>query len=132
MPDENVSITYCSNAVNLSFYYILQSAVGIYFGEDYEFPEFEPSKPLLSLTSSQLDAYLGIYSSPDFPLKITITKNENQLFAQATGQGAFPVDAIEKDTFKSFEEMINLTFDPDQNILLLDQLGYPNHKLSKE
>ena len=132
MPTENVSIAYCSNAVNLSFYYILKSAVGIYFGEDYDFPEFEPSKPLLSLTSSQLDAYLGTYSSSDFPLKITITKEDNQLFARATGQGAFPVDAVEKDTFKSFKEMINLTFDPEKETLLLDQLGYPNHKLSKE
>ena len=39
------------------------------------------------------------FNSESFPLKITITKSEKILIAQATGQSAFNLEAIEKNKF---------------------------------
>ena len=132
MPEENMSIAITTNATSLPLNYILSSAIGIYFGEHYKFPEFEPKKPFLELTSTELKQYAGTYSSPDFPLKITIDNAKEKLTAQASGQGAFPLEAIDKDVFKSFTEMIILTFNKEEQTLLLQQLGYSSHLLRKE
>ncbi|WP_416440889.1 serine hydrolase domain-containing protein [Leeuwenhoekiella sp. A16] len=132
MPEENISIAITTNATSLPLQYILTSAISIYFGEEYEFPEFKPKKPFLELTSAELKQYAGTYSSPDFPLKITIDHNKNKLTAQASGQSAFPLEAIAKYTFKSFDEMITLTFNIHEKTLLLQQLGFPEHLLTME
>jgi len=93
-PEENFSISYCSNGVVMPRNDILIGVLSIYFQIDYQLPDFKPG---IELTSEDLDQYLGIYSSPSFPLKITISKDNNILIAQATGQSSFPLDAYEKD-----------------------------------
>jgi hypothetical protein len=75
------------------------------------------------LTSAALDKYLGVYSSPDFPLKVTITKNGNTLIGQATGQPSFPLEAFEKDKFKFDQAMLKLEFQPDESKMILKQRG---------
>ena len=70
-----------------------------------------------------MDKYLGEYSSTDFPLKITITKENLKLFAQATGQSSFPLDATEKDKFEFLAAGIKLEFNPTENQMILNQGG---------
>jgi len=70
-----------------------------------------------------LDKYLGVYSSLQMPLKITITKDNTTLFAQATGQGAFPLDAIEKDKFRFDEDGVKVEFNNDKNEFTITQRG---------
>src|SRR6056297_642319 len=80
-PDENVSVTYLSNGVVMSMNDILIGVLSIYFGREYELPEF---KEPLKLASEELDKYLGVYSGPELPLKLTITKKDNILMGQGT------------------------------------------------
>lgn len=51
-----------------------------------------------------------MYSSKEIPLKISITKNDTTLLAQATGQSAFPLDATDKNIFKFEQAGIILEF----------------------
>lgn len=44
--------------------------------------------------------FLSKLQSQQIPLKITVTKDNKTLVAQATGQPAFPLEATEKDKFK--------------------------------
>ncbi len=46
-----------------------------------------------------LNKYMGIYSGKDIPIKITFTKEENNLNAEATGQEKFILSNTGKDTF---------------------------------
>jgi hypothetical protein len=119
-PDDNISIAYTSNGVVMPMNDILIGALSIYFGKDYTLPDFQPA---MELTSEELDKYLGVYSSPTFPLKVTITKNGNTLIGQATGQPSFPLEAFEKDKFKFDQAMLKLEFQPDENIMMLKQRG---------
>ncbi|MAZ28623.1 MAG: peptidase [Cytophagaceae bacterium] len=132
MPSKKASIAITANAVNIELMYVLQTATSIYFNEDVDLPQFKPTKPFLQLSNEDLEKYDGVYSNADFPLKITITHKNGQLSAQATGQGPFALEAIEKDIFKSFEEMITLTFNVDDHTMTLHQLGFQDHLLKKE
>ncbi len=77
----------------------------------------------IQLTSADLDKYLGVYSTKDFPLKITVSKKDNILYTQATGQGEIPMDAYEDHTFKFDPANIKIVFDVEKKSFLLTQSG---------
>lgn len=86
---------------------------------DYEFPVFQT----LAVASADLDQYLGVYSSPDFPLKLTFTRDGNTLVGQGTGQPAFPLEPYETDKFKFDSAGLTLEFFPEENKLIVHQGG---------
>ena len=107
---------------------ILIGVLSIYFDRAYNLPSFEPG---IELKSEDLDQYLGVYSSQDLPLKLTITKQGNQLFAQATGQSAFPLEAFETHKFRFDGAGIKIYFLPETHQLTLKQ-GGGTYEFSKE
>ncbi|MGB5608666.1 serine hydrolase domain-containing protein [Eudoraea sp.] len=127
-PEEKVSVAYTSNGVVMPMNDILIGALSIYFGKEYALPEFNPP---LDLKPEELDTYLGIYSSPDFPLKITISKEKNKLIGQATGQSSFPLEAYEPSKFKFDQAGLKMEFKPDDNKMILRQ-GGGEFELKKE
>ncbi|CAG5016189.1 D-aminopeptidase [Dyadobacter sp. CECT 9275] len=97
-------------------------AIGIFsiiYGKDYEFPIFNT----ISLKSEDLNKFLGTYSSPNFPLKISITKEGNTLKGQGTGQPAFILEAFETNKFKFDQARLQLEFLPEENKMILNQGG---------
>ena len=71
-----------------------------------------PSLKHITLPTMQLDEYLGNYQlSPGFIL--TLFRQDDQLYAQATGQDAFPVFASAKDEFFANVACISLSFNRD-------------------
>ncbi len=127
-PDEKVSVTYLSNGVAMPMNDILIGTLSIYFGKEYELPEF---KEALKLTSDELNKYLGVYSSPTFPLKLTFTKKENILIAQGTGQPSFPLEAYDENKFKFDQASLKIEFFPNEDKLILKQ-GGGEFELTKE
>lgn len=127
-PREKVSVAYTSNGVVMPMNDILIGVLSIYFGRAYELPEFVEA---LTLTSEELDKYLGVYSSPSFPLKVTISKEENTLLAQATGQPSFALEAYETDKFKFDQALLKLEFIPEDNAMILKQ-GGKEYELKRE
>jgi D-alanyl-D-alanine carboxypeptidase len=73
--------------------------------------------------TEDLDQYLGIYSSKELPLLITITKKDAVLIAQASGQSELPLDATAKNIFKFEKAGIVLEFDPAEKKMILKQGG---------
>ncbi|MGQ7856257.1 S41 family peptidase [Pedobacter sp. WC2501] len=69
------------------------------------------------------DSYLGIYSSKKSTLKITISKNDTALTAQASGQSAFPLEAGVKDQFMYYKAGIELLFDTSKGEMTVNQDG---------
>ena len=127
-PKEKVAISYTSNGVVMAVNDILIGALSIYFGKDYTLPEFTEA---LELSSEELDQYLGVYSSATFPLKITITKNDNLLVGQATGQSSFRLEAYEPHKFRFEAAGLTLEFKPIDHIMILRQ-GGGEYELKKE
>jgi D-alanyl-D-alanine carboxypeptidase len=119
-PGEAVSIAYNSNAMVMDINKILLGALKIYFGKTYQIPEFPK---IVKLSPEQLDQYLGTYSSKSIALKITITKENTALVAQATGQSAFELDAYANDHFGFEPAGLKLEFVPAEQKMILDQNG---------
>jgi hypothetical protein len=123
-PEDNLAVAYCTNGQVYPMNNILIGVLSIYFNKPYSIPTF-------SLKTEDLDKYLGIYSSTQIPLKITITKKGATLFAQATGQAPFPIDPTEKDKFKFDPAGIIMEFNPDKSEMTLKQ-GPENVSFTKE
>jgi C-terminal processing protease CtpA/Prc len=75
------------------------------------------------LKSKDLDQYLGVYSSTQVSLKITISKNNTTLIGQATGQSAFQLEAVAKNRFFYHPTDLELIFDTSRNKMTLNQHG---------
>lgn len=91
-----------------------------------------PNTPLapvhkqVAMSEQQLDEYIGGYQvRPD--LVLTLARKDDQLFAQATGQGPFPVFPSAKDEFFANVAAISLSFKRDEkgkvDSLVLHQNG---------
>jgi len=118
-PEDGLSIAYCTNGQIYPMNDILIGVLSIYFNKDYTIPAFNT----VALKTEELDKYLGVYSSTQIPLKITITKENTSLIAQATGQSSFPLEATEKDKFKFDQAGVVIEFNPDKNEMTLKQGG---------
>jgi len=119
-PKEKVALAYLSNGVVMSRNDILIGALSIYFGREYQLPEFtEP----LDLPVKTLKQYVGTYSSPGLPLSLKIFIKEEQLFGQGTNQPSFPLQAYEEDKFRFEAAQLTIDFHPEEDKLILFQGG---------
>jgi D-alanyl-D-alanine carboxypeptidase len=118
-PDDKLAIAYCSNGGTYDTDKIKDDALHIYFNKPFTIPDFKTK----GLKTEDLDKYLGVYSSTQLPLKITITKDNTTLKAQATGQGQFGMDAIGQDKFSFDPAGIVMEFEPAKNQFTLKQGG---------
>lgn len=118
-PEEKLSFALTSNGSNYTNNDIAIAALSCYFNKPFSIPDFKT----VDLKSEDLDKYLGGYSSKEMPLKIMITKNDNQLIAQATGQSSFALDATAKDKFEFKPAGIVLEFLPENKQMIMQQGG---------
>jgi len=120
-PEDSLALAYCTNGQVYPLNNILIGILSIYFNKQYSIPTF--NRPTVTLKTEDLDKYLGVYSSTQIPLKITITKDNITLISQATGQSSFPLEATEKDKFEFDPAGIIMEFNPDKNEMTLKQGG---------
>ena len=118
-PEDSLAVAYCTNGQVYPLNDILIGVLSICFNKEYSIPTFNT----ISLKTTDLDKYLGVYSSTQIQLKITITKDNSTLVAQATGQSSFPLEATEKDKFKFDQAGVKMEFNTDKNELTLKQGG---------
>jgi D-alanyl-D-alanine carboxypeptidase len=119
-PQEKVSIAYTSNGYGgVGINDILKGILHIYFDRSYTIPNFN----IIQLKPEELEKYLGVYSCKKPDMKLTITKNGNTLFGQATGQSPFSLEAIEQNKFQFSQAGIVIEFFPGKNEMVLFQGG---------
>lgn len=97
----------------------------------YNEPLINENLKAVKLTSEELDQYEGVYINEEIPLTITIFKKGTLLMAQAEGQGAFPLDSYENDTFKFDPAKIKMIFKTEQKVMDFFQ-GGTNFKFNKK
>ena len=117
--DDKISYALISNGTNTNNNDISIAVLSAVYDKPYEIPVFTT----FTLTSEDLDKYLGVYASKQIPMKITISKDGNTLIAQGTGQPAFPIEATEKDKFKFDQAGAKFEFKPTAKTMILFQGG---------
>jgi len=118
-PAEKLAFAITSNGLGYDYNNILLCALSSYFNKPYKLPVFSN----ISVSAETLDTYSGTYASSQIPLKINISKKDNTLIAQATGQPSFPLESTTANSFKFDLAGIVLDFNAEKKEMLLKQGG---------
>ncbi len=78
-----------------------------------------------------LTDYLGVYSAPEFPMKITVSENSGTLVLEAEGQPALPLESEGGGEFSMEEAGLSIQFNAEKTGFKLD-LGGQVFDLTKE
>ena len=96
-PDDKVALAYATNMKIYPVKDIVSGAFDIYSNRPFEIPAFDP----VAVSAEVLDRYVGVYSPPGAPVKLTITRRGGTLYFQPPGeQSAVPLEATAQDKFK--------------------------------
>lgn len=122
-PSKKISYAQISNGSNYDTNKISIAVLSAANGLPYDIPTFKK----LTVAPEMLEQYVGVYSSTELPLKITVTRKDNQLLAQATGQAAINLEYTGNDTFTYDGAGIEMIFKPKESMMLLKQAGQEFH-----
>ena len=120
-PADRISISYTTNGIRLSMNNILFGVLSSIFIPNYEVPVIEET---IMLPAEVLERYIGVYQSRIIPLIIHIFIENDILMAQAEGQSAFPLDAIDEFNFVFEPALIHMEFFPESGEMTMSQAGY--------
>lgn len=73
--------------------------------------------------TTDLDKFLGEYSSEKIPVKLTFTKDGNKLSVDIPGQGVLELKQTDTNKFEFAEAGAAFTFAAEKNELTLEQGG---------
>ncbi|UMQ43654.1 beta-lactamase family protein [Chryseobacterium sp. Y16C] len=121
-PDVKTAVSFTTNQADMDTNEISIKMMETATGKDFEMPSFKT----LEIPESELQKFVGNYSSPDVPLKINIFIKDKKLMAQATGQGAFPLEATSETSFKFDMAGIVIDFYPAKKQFVIIQRGTKN------
>ena len=78
-----------------------------------------------------LTDYIGVYSTPEFPMKITVSENSGTLVLEAEGQPALPLESEGGGEFSMEEAGLSIQFNAEKTGFKLD-IGGQVFDLTKE
>jgi D-alanyl-D-alanine carboxypeptidase len=118
-PDGKTSFAMITNQSNYDNNQISIAALSAAYGLDFKIPSFKK----VELKAEDLKQFEGNYASPQFPLKIKVFVENGKLMAQATGQGAFPLEAVSAKEFTFDAAGITLKFNAEKQEMFYTQMG---------
>ncbi len=127
-PEEKLAVAYTTNAKVYPVENIVRGVVDIYDNKPFTIPALES----LAISPEVLDKYVGVYSSPEAPVKWTITRDGGTLFFQPLGaQSAVPLEATAQDKFQ-IQGAAVFEFDAAKNQMIIKRRGGQERVLTKE
>jgi D-alanyl-D-alanine carboxypeptidase len=118
LPEEKLAVAYTTNAKVYPVVNIVRGVVDIYYNKPFTIPALES----LAVSPEVLDKYVGVYSSPEAPVKFTITRDGSTLYFQPPGQSAAPLEATAEDKFQ-IEGAAVFEFDAAKNQMTIKRRG---------
>jgi D-alanyl-D-alanine carboxypeptidase len=97
---------------------IVRGVVDIYYDKPFTIPALES----IAVSPEVLDKYVGVYSTPEAPVKFTITRDGSTLYFQPPGQSAVPLEATAQDTFQ-IEGAVVIEFDAAKGQMTIKRRG---------
>lgn len=125
-PADKLAVSITSNGHSYTNNELVIAALSNYYKLPFKLPNFNS----VQLSAQDIEPFVGEYSSSTFPLKITISRKENVLVAQATGQSSFTLTAIAKNKFEFAPAGITLEFNASTKQMILKQ-GPGTYTLTK-
>ena len=119
LPEEKLAVAYTTNAKVYPVVNIVSGVVDIYYNRPFQIPAFET----IAVSPEVLDKYVGVYSSPDAPVKFTVTRDGATLYIQPNEQSAAPLEATAQDKFRIESAGIVFEFDAAKNQMIQKRGG---------
>lgn len=113
------SVSYTANAVSYPVNDIIIFVLSQIYKRGVVYPNFTTK----NVSESILKSYEGDYTSKKVPLSLKVMVKDGKLFAQATGQDEFPLDAVSDTKFEFLPARITMEFEPLNNIMKFEQGG---------
>jgi CubicO group peptidase (beta-lactamase class C family) len=105
-PEEKLAVAYTTNAKVYPVGNIVRGVIDIYYNKPFTIPALEG----IAVSPEVLDKYVGVYSSPEAPVKFMITREGTTLYVQPGAQSAAPLEAMAENKFQ-IEGAIVIEFD---------------------
>jgi D-alanyl-D-alanine carboxypeptidase len=119
IPEKKLSFTILSNGMNYSQKEIVENLLLASAGKLVDMPDFK----YIAISPQSIQKMLGQYKSDTHPLGIKISGYEGEIFAQADGQGAFPLTAKSHSQFEFKDAGIEVEFDVSAKRFVIKQGG---------
>ncbi|WP_089082059.1 serine hydrolase domain-containing protein [Roseivirga seohaensis] len=117
--DSKYAFAITANAMDYSLNLISVTIVNALFNQHFDIPDFRTYNP----KPSDLNQYVGVYSSETFPVELMVIKRGKQLEIQATGDSKMNLQATAKGEFKYDLAGIQIKFIPEKGQMILKQGG---------
>ncbi len=117
-PEEKLALAYATNMKIYPVVNIVNGIFDIYWNRPFEIPAFDS----VEVSPEVLDRYVGVYSTPDAPVKLTITRRGTTLYFQPPGQSAVSLEATAQDKFK-IDPAVFFEFDAAKNQMIVKRRG---------
>jgi D-alanyl-D-alanine carboxypeptidase len=128
LPEEKLAVAYTTNAKVYPVGNIVSGVVDIYYNKPFTIPALES----IAVSPEILEKYVGVYSGPDAPAKLTITRDGGTLFFQPPGAGsAVPLEATAEDKFQ-IEGAVVIEFDAAKNQMTIKRRNGAVRVVTKE
>jgi CubicO group peptidase (beta-lactamase class C family) len=95
-PEERLAFAYTTNAKIYPVSNIVSGVFDIYWNRPFQIPALDA----FDVSPEILDRYVGVYSNPAAPAKLTFTRDGATLFFQPAGNSAVPIEAMSENKFK--------------------------------
>jgi CubicO group peptidase (beta-lactamase class C family) len=119
LPEEKLAVAYTTNAKVYPVAKIVSGVVDIYYDKPFTIPALES----VSVSTQILDQYVGVYSTPEAPVKFTISREGPTLFLLPPGeQRPAPLEAMADNKFQ-IEGAVVIEFDTAKNQMTVKRRG---------
>ncbi|WP_158561324.1 serine hydrolase [Emticicia sp. C21] len=119
LPAEKLTIAYTTNAKVYPVANIMKGITDIYYNKPYEIPSFES----VTISPEVLDSYVGVYATPEAPVKFVITRNGETLFFKPPGESAaVALEATAQNRFQ-IEGAVVVEFDAAKKQMTIKRRG---------
>jgi D-alanyl-D-alanine carboxypeptidase len=97
-PEEKLALAYTTNAKIYTVSNIVSGVFDIYWNRPFQIPTFDT----FDVSTEVLDRYVGVYTIPGTPAKMTVTRDGATLYIQAGAAPSrgVPLEATAEDKFK--------------------------------
>lgn len=117
-PEDKTTYALVSNGSNYVTNNITLAVLGAVFDKPYTIPSFGST----TYTADELDAFTGVYTTSELPVKITISREGTLLKAHPSGQSAFTLEATAtKNVFRFDVAGVEITFIPGSREMIVLQ-----------
>ena len=118
LPEEKLALAYATNAKIYAVSNIVSGVFDIYWNRPFQVPTFDA----FDVRPEVLDRYVGVYTIPGAPAKVTITRDGATLYFQPAGQSAVPLEATAEDEFK-IDPFVVFKFDAAKGQMTVNRAG---------